>query len=438
MSEWIERPLSDLADIRVSNVDKKALPGEKPVLLCNYMDAYANDYIRADFEFMEASATAAEIARFKVDAGDVVITKDSETPDDIGIPSVVVEQIERLVCGYHLALLKTKQDLVDPVFLCKQLASEKAARYFGQRAAGSTRYGLSNSALANIPIPVPSMAKQREVSRVLTATDTAIEKTEALIAKYQQIKAGLMHDLFTRGVLPNGQLRPPRSEAPELYQETAIGWIPREWEVVRLRSYLDSVNGIKPGPFGSSITKDMYTSSGFRVYGQEQVIAGNLAIGGYYISSTKFAEMRMFEVLENDVLLSLVGTVGCVLVANSPFEPGIINPRLIRLRPLAENCLASFLKHLLLTADVRRQIDNLSGGGTMPVINGKVIRRIEVPKVKIDEQGQIVDRLILMEKKLTSLMAQSDKLNSQKLGLMQDLLTGKVPVISDKIEVANA
>tara|TARA_R100001143_G_C3321967_1_gene115249 strand:- start:25 stop:267 length:243 start_codon:yes stop_codon:yes gene_type:complete len=75
MSDWVEWPLSHLADIRVSNVDKKSLPGEKPVLLCNYMDAYTNDYIRSDIAFMEATATSTEISKFKVDFGDVLITK---------------------------------------------------------------------------------------------------------------------------------------------------------------------------------------------------------------------------------------------------------------------------------------------------------------------------------------------------------------------------
>ena len=89
MSEWRVAPLREIADIRVSNVDKKSTPGDAPVRLCNYMDVYANDYIRADLPFMEATATAAEIQRFGVQQGDVMITKDSETPDDIGIPAVV-------------------------------------------------------------------------------------------------------------------------------------------------------------------------------------------------------------------------------------------------------------------------------------------------------------------------------------------------------------
>ena len=117
MTKWRTVPLQGVAEIRVSNVDKKTAAGEMPVRLCNYMDVYGNDYIRKDLPFMEATATAAEIGRFGVRRGDVMITKDSETPDDIGIPAVVVDQIENLVCGYHLAQLRPKETLVDSVLL---------------------------------------------------------------------------------------------------------------------------------------------------------------------------------------------------------------------------------------------------------------------------------------------------------------------------------
>ena len=223
MSEGRSVPLRELADIRVSNVDKKTTAGESSVRLCNYMDVYSNDYIRADLPFMEASASSAEIAKFKVQRGDVLITKDSETPDDIGVPAVVVEEVGDLVCGYHLALIKPKRDLVDPVFLMKQLSTAVTASYFARHAAGSTRYGLSNGAIANTRIPLAPLRQQQRIAAILTSLDAAIEKTEALIEKHQQIKAGLMHDLFTRGVLPNGQLRPPREQAPELYRETRSG-----------------------------------------------------------------------------------------------------------------------------------------------------------------------------------------------------------------------
>jgi len=101
MPEWRTEPLGRIAQIRPSNVDKKSNQGEHPVRLCNYLDVYSRDYITKDLEFMEATATAAEIQQFGIDYGDVMITKDSETPDDIGIPAVVVDDISNLVCGYR-------------------------------------------------------------------------------------------------------------------------------------------------------------------------------------------------------------------------------------------------------------------------------------------------------------------------------------------------
>ena len=105
-AEWLPRKLRDVADIRVSNVDKKIHPAEVPVSLCNYMDAYSNIYITRQIEFMQGSASRAEVDRFGLRRGDVILTKDSETPDDIGIPALVADDIDNLVCGYHLALIR--------------------------------------------------------------------------------------------------------------------------------------------------------------------------------------------------------------------------------------------------------------------------------------------------------------------------------------------
>lgn len=306
---------------------------------------------------------------------------------------------------------------------------------------------LMNGVMASIGLVLPPGPQQRRIATILTTMDEVIEATEKLVEKHQQIKAGLMYDLFTRGLwtspelargdhkgLPSeasakeGQLRPTPEEAPGLYQDSPIGLIPKAWKPGLLSDYLDPINGIKPGPFGSSLTKDIFTTSGFRVYGQEQVISGNLEIGDYYISPHKFAEMRTFEILEGDVLLSLVGTVGCVLIVEAPFEPGIINPRLLGLRPLLEKASPHFVRYLLLTDGLRKQIDSLAGGGTMPVINGKIIRRLRIPMISPEEQKLIVTRLESLEHSVTSTTTHLAKLHQQKQGLMHDLLTGRVRV----------
>lgn len=429
MSEWIERPLSALADIRVSNVDKKSLPGEKAVLLCNYMDAYANDYIRSGIAFMEGTASAVEIAKFKVDAGDVVITKDSETPDDIGIPAVVMEQIDSLVCGYHLALLKTKQELVDPVFLCKQLGGERAARYFGQRAAGSTRYGLSNTVLANVPIPLPTLAKQKHIATILTGIDTAIEKTEALITKYQQIKAGMMHDLFTRGVLPNGQLRPLRSEAPELYQETAIGWIPREWTVVQAIS-LCSLITKGTTPASHQMWQD---GDGIRFLRVDNLTFDgqlNFEVSSFRISDeTHVGGLARSRCLPGDVLTNIVGPplgkVGLVTAQTGELN---INQAIAVFRP-REVLNSVFLLRWLTTKTVKRwflqRAKQTSGQLNLTLA---MCQALPLPLMNLAEQDLILDRVQSCEKLLHSELVKLRLLRAQKLGLMQDLLTGRVPV----------
>jgi type I restriction enzyme S subunit len=106
---------------------------------------------------MQATAIQLEIDRFGLQVGDVIITKDSETPDDIGIPAVVDYATPDLVCGYHLALLRPRKNEVDPTFLAKQLSHSRLGRYFGQQANGLTRYGLPTAVVANAPLWLPDL-----------------------------------------------------------------------------------------------------------------------------------------------------------------------------------------------------------------------------------------------------------------------------------------
>src|SRR5437667_2931884 len=147
MSKWIERRLSELAVIRVSNVDKKSYPSEHPVRLCNYMDVYSRLYLNDEVEYMQATASAREITNFALQAGDVIITKDSESPDDIGIPAMIDQTAGGLVCGYHLAILRPDKFKIDPLFLLKQIETDAIRRYYLKRAAGSTRYALATGTI---------------------------------------------------------------------------------------------------------------------------------------------------------------------------------------------------------------------------------------------------------------------------------------------------
>src|SRR4051794_11877374 len=106
---WTGARLFQVADAWTSNVDKHMVAGQPRVRLCNYVDVYKNDSIVNSLDFMAATATRDQIKRFRIRAGDTLITKDSETADDIGVPAFVEYEADDLICGYHLAIIRPDQ-----------------------------------------------------------------------------------------------------------------------------------------------------------------------------------------------------------------------------------------------------------------------------------------------------------------------------------------
>lgn len=150
----------------------------------------------------------------------------------------------------------------DKAFLYHTLMLPSVRRQMVALSAGSTVLHLDTKKVPNIRIRIPLViGTQQKIADILGSLDDTIERTEALIAKYRQIKAGLKHDLFTSGLLPNGQLRPRFDQAPELYQETALGWIPKEWKVIPMVSVAEDRPGSTTiGPFGSDLVAADYYS----------------------------------------------------------------------------------------------------------------------------------------------------------------------------------
>ena len=139
---WANTTLGDVADLRISGVDKKIDPSEIPVRLCNYTDVYYNNFVHAGLKFMPGSATKKEIDKCALYPGDVVITKDSEKHDDIGVPALVRDNVPDLICGYHLAILRPDPSVIDGSYLFYALNSYRVQKQFHAYANGITRFGL--------------------------------------------------------------------------------------------------------------------------------------------------------------------------------------------------------------------------------------------------------------------------------------------------------
>ncbi len=194
-SGWKLQKIKFFADICNSNVDKIISEGEKPVRLCNYTDVYYNERITPDLHFMQGSATTAEIRRFQLKSGQVLITKDSESWDDIGIPALVTESMSDVLCGYHLAIIKPYKAL-DGGFFAWLGRSDPLNDQFKLAANGVTRFGIGLYAMKNAFISLPSITIQKTIADFLDREtyriDQLIEKTQQSITLLSEFRSVLI------------------------------------------------------------------------------------------------------------------------------------------------------------------------------------------------------------------------------------------------------
>ena len=231
------RRLRTVAEMRVSNVDKHKVEGEYPIRLCNYVDIYKNDLITQTMPFMSATASRDEIERFRLARDDVLITKDSETWDDIGVPALVGQSADDLLSGYHLALLRPFKEILG-AYLTRTLQSKAVAYQFHVRAHGVTRYGLTHMGIQSVLIPLPPLPEQHAIVRYLDHADWHIRRyisaKRKLIALLEEEKQAVINRAVTRGLDPDVRLKPSGVEW--------LGDVPEHWETMRARLLFKEVD----------------------------------------------------------------------------------------------------------------------------------------------------------------------------------------------------
>lgn len=337
----------------------------------------------------------------------------------------------------HLYKVVPKQGIDRHLLL--QILDFNMNRLSGQ-SQGSTMKHVTRKELSKFFVKYPSGEKeQKKIAHILQTIDQSIEKTEALIEKYQQIKAGLMHDLFTRGIGADGKLRPPRKQAPELYQETPIGWIPKEWSCVKACDICHPVTkGTTPSSFDTKNSKNAVPY--IRV--ENLSFDGTLLFDEFSLfvdSNIHNSELSRSKIYSGDILINIVGPpLGKVSLVPGNFIEGNTNQAVAIYRTTKKANTEYVLYYLLSDFSqnwfyVRSKQTSGQVNITLEMCNG-----LEIPLPKReDELTEISQKL----KEIFGVIRKEEeclnKLKKQKSGLMHDLLTGKVEVKVDKSNVTN-
>ncbi|MDJ9034257.1 restriction endonuclease subunit S [Clostridium perfringens] len=181
-----------------------------------------------------------------------------------------------------------------------------------------------------------------------------------------------------------------KSKFIEMFGDPVIN--PKGWKYPKIEEVVaNEKNAIKAGPFGSALKKEYYIKSGYKIYGQEQVISGDINLGDYYISEEKYKELENYAIKSNDVLISLVGTYGKLLIVPTIFEAGIINPRLMKITFNSNLINTIYFKFFFQSESLRNRLSDNTHGGTMPILNVGIVRNINIPIPPIELQNQFAD-----------------------------------------------
>lgn len=284
------------------------------------------------------------------------------------------------------------------------------------RSSGGGRGGLSKAILEAVPIDLPPIDEQQQISKILDTLDTAIRDTGTLIDKLKAVKQGLLHDLLTRGIDANGQLRPPQSDEPQLYKESPLGWMPKEWECREFSVLAEYLNG---NTFDAAEWKE----SGFPII-RIQNLNGSRDFN-YYAGAIQ----EKWHVHPGDLLFAWSGQRGVSFGARLWDGPeGVLNQHIFRVLPKVSLVSKMFLFRLLRFRQMN--IEDAAHGfkdSFLHVTRGE-LGSVNAGVPSLDEQERIELRIAAYESKLLAEEAELGKLQSMKSGLMDDLLTGRVRV----------
>ena len=400
----IER-LKHVADIRVSNVDKKSADGDAQIRLCNYTDVYYNERITGALDFMTATATQDQRATFGLREGDVVLTKDSETADDIGVSALVAEDVPDLVCGYHLAVVRARAGRAVGGYLRWVIASVLARQQMSAAATGVTRFGLRSEAIADLSVPVPPIPIQGAIADYL---DRETVRIDAFIAAKRR-----MVELL--------------EERWQEVLDTAV-WS----DVVRTTRVMHVVDLRRQVMYGIVLPGPDVGGEGIAIVKGGDVAKGRLSWEALCKTTPEIeAPYARARVRGGDLVFAIRGGIGDVAIVPEELTGANLTQDVARVAPrtgISSQWLMYALQSPKCQHDVRRRVT----GATITGLNIWELERVAIPLASADRQQRDLEQLTEEAEHLRAMGGALDRqvalLQEHRQALITAAVTGQLHI----------
>ena len=432
---WDMKRLKQVCEVFPSNVDKKTYENDPPALLCNYTDVYYNEQITPHIDFMTATASADQIKKFTLREGDTIITKDSETADDIAIAAYVPHDLPGVICGYHLSMVRPRE-VTCGAFVKRLFDSIYVKSCCHVSANGLTRVGLGQYALDNLEVPFPPKEEQVVIAafidRETAKIDELVSEQKNLIELLKEKRQAVISHSVTKGLNPAASMKNSGIEW--------LGKVPEHWGICALKRMTKKVTD------GAHISPE--TENG--IY--EFVSTKDVRDDGIDFENCLRTSEASYEYLvrtgckpsPGDVLFSKDGTIGRTVVVreNRDF---VVASSLIIIKPDSEAITPDFLNYLCQSSVVVGQVESFVKGAGLPRLSIQNLLKIVGVFPPLTEQRLIVDHLNLVLGQMASLLISALEtitlLQEHRTALISAAVTGKIDVrglVSAKPEVEQA
>ena len=398
--------LGDIATVEISGVDKKIKDGEKEIRLCNFVDVYYNWAITTAQHdgFMLATASPNEISKFQLKKGQVALTKDSETRDDIGIPTYIADDFDDAILGYHCAMVTPNKDILDGRYLNALLHTDYAKKYFAYNASGSgQRYALSVEALNSFPVPIIPLHEQKQIGEIFSALDKKIELNRQINQNLEAMAKQLYDYWFVQFDFPNEEGKPYKSSGGEMvWNEKLKREIPADWEVLPL---FDAVSVQYGFPFATEQFTEKETN--VPVVRIRDILEGTTSAYSLEKADEKY------HLNKNDVLVGMDGNFHMNFWHDNI---AYLNQRCVRLRAHSDSTISSIQILHSIKPYIKAKEQNAKGStvGHLSDKDLKGLHLIKPLKTRAFNPRKTLDGLLALvienKKQILSLTKQRDEL----------------------------